>query len=394
MMIHPVAAAAPAIVQIDQKKVPVFLGELGKDSLTVREWIRRVEAMKGSFGWSELEAFNNAHAALFGAAATIMQSLEKRSVSPDYEQTWTWFKKQMLMQFGGMRTSRAIVDILQALKPNTDVTKDAVHVAAIIEGEFTRIGELIDKPDVGQPVAGHFTPAEAQTLCEKAAARVLEQFTTAFMINYQAPPIRSKMLEREPATMAECFKVAGEAYRIVNDERRPLGQAGTRVHQLDELPDEELEQALMAIQKRRGTYNPGNNAGKKNYNSGKKSNQSGGSGKGKLKCLHCQKNGHGIVDCFQRIRNQEPCYNQKGEPYFPASDKEWAAKLKDKQNSSVASISSVNPVTSEEQPAASVEPPKTQPEHVVIQVNDEPDCVNQVSQGQVEGKGSDFRKWV
>ena len=42
MMIHPVAAAVPAIVQIDQKKVPVFLGESGKDSLTVREWIRRV----------------------------------------------------------------------------------------------------------------------------------------------------------------------------------------------------------------------------------------------------------------------------------------------------------------------------------------------------------------
>ena len=139
----------------------------------------------------------------------------------------------------------------------------------------------------------------------------------------------------------------------------------------------------MAIQKRKGT----NNAGRKNYNSGKKSNQGGGSGKGKLKCLHCQKNGHGIADCFQRIKNQEPCYNQKGEPYFPASDKEWAAKLKDRQNTSIATVSSVKPAPLSDQP-------EPQPGHIVIQVNDEQPSVNQVSLGQVGEKGSDFCNWV
>jgi hypothetical protein len=41
-----------------------------------------------------------------------------------------------------------------------------------------------------------------------------------------------------------------------------------------------------------------------------------------IKCVHCNRTGHGVVNCFQRIEDYLPCYNRKGEPYFPATDKE------------------------------------------------------------------------
>jgi hypothetical protein len=46
------------------------------------------------------------------------------------------------------------------------------------------------------------------------------------------------------------------------------------------------------------------------------------------------------VECFKRIEDELPCYNQKGEPYFPASDKAKREELlqKKKKNTSVVTV--------------------------------------------------------
>ena len=73
--IMPVAAnPANPVIQIDQKKVPVFYGEKDKDSLTVLNWCRRMDGLKTAFNWSDEATFCNATAALFGNAARIVTS--------------------------------------------------------------------------------------------------------------------------------------------------------------------------------------------------------------------------------------------------------------------------------------------------------------------------------
>ena len=67
--IAPVAIAAQnPVMQINQKKVPVFHAEPDKDSLTVIHWCARIDGMKDAMGWSDEVTYANASAALFGIA--------------------------------------------------------------------------------------------------------------------------------------------------------------------------------------------------------------------------------------------------------------------------------------------------------------------------------------
>ena len=62
------AAAQNPVMQIDQKKVPVFHAEPDKDSLTVVNWCARIDGMRDAMDWSNEATYANASAALFGVA--------------------------------------------------------------------------------------------------------------------------------------------------------------------------------------------------------------------------------------------------------------------------------------------------------------------------------------
>jgi len=55
----------------------------------------------------------------------------------------------------------------------------------------------------------------------------------------------------------------------------------------------------------------------KGKNSNSYSNSNGSVDMSKKKCTYCQKPNHGQDECFSRIRDNAPCYNSKGEPYYP-----------------------------------------------------------------------------
>ena len=118
--IMPVAVnPANPVIQIDQKKVPVFYGEKDKDSLTVLNWCRRIDGLKTAFAWSDAATFCNATAALFGNAARIVTSW--KVLDPvDYRETWTYLRKAMLNHWGDVKDSRSFIDALFALRPRTN----------------------------------------------------------------------------------------------------------------------------------------------------------------------------------------------------------------------------------------------------------------------------------
>ena len=82
--VAPLAATAQnPVMQIDQRKVPVFHAEKDKDSLTVFNWCDHIDGMKDALDWSNETTYANASAALFGVAqrtATNWGSSTKPSI--------------------------------------------------------------------------------------------------------------------------------------------------------------------------------------------------------------------------------------------------------------------------------------------------------------------------
>ena len=74
--VAPVAAAAQnPVMQIDQRKVPVFHAKKDKESLTVFDWCDRIDEMKDALTWSDETTFPKASAALFGVAQRTASKL-------------------------------------------------------------------------------------------------------------------------------------------------------------------------------------------------------------------------------------------------------------------------------------------------------------------------------
>jgi hypothetical protein len=344
---------AGQIIQIDQKKVPVFHGEPGKDGIDIREWIRRIDSMKTAFAWTEQATYENARAALFGYAATVMLTQCKRSVREDFDSTWTWLKKRMLAIFGNVNDSRAMIDILQGIKPRTNLHENMLKFASEIDQEFDKIISVMDKPNVPVPPAGHYTREECQEMCEKQLLRCVEQFNVAFMTNMLPPVLRTKVLEKDPKTVNDTLNHIQECQKLLLDEKRPTGvdRHTPTVHQLgaSALPEDQLEHIIQAVQKRQ---NQNASRGSRGNNRGSRgNNRNSNIDRSTLKCLHCNRTGHGIVECFKRIEDELPCYNQKGEPYFPATDKakreELLQKKKKAANSLVSTLNDGNIVTTD-----------------------------------------------
>jgi hypothetical protein len=85
----------PPIIQFDQKKVPTYWFEEGKDGISIAEWIKRVDGMRVALGWNDAATYHNAKNALFGSATTVMNTQCQVTVNPNFEETWTWSKKKL-----------------------------------------------------------------------------------------------------------------------------------------------------------------------------------------------------------------------------------------------------------------------------------------------------------
>lgn len=108
--------------------------------------------------------------------------------------------------------------------------------------------------------------------------------------------------------------------------------------------------------------------------------------KSHLKCSHCQGKGHGVLDCIKRIDAHEPCYNDRGEPYFPASDQEKRDRRKVNQAQALNCAVVQKENATSELPAMKEETPEVTPP-----AENGPDSANNEGNSQ---KGPDFQTWV
>jgi hypothetical protein len=170
-----------------------------------------------------------------------------------------------------------------------------------------------------------------------------------FMVIMLPPTLRTKVIEKNPTSVTETLRHVQECQKLILDEKRPTGITNQTpsVHQIDAntLPDDQLEHLIQVLQKRRGQSTSrgsrGNNRGSRGNNRNSNIDRSA------LKCSHCQRTGHGVVECFTRIENELPCYNQKGEAYYPPTDKAKQEELlqKKKKTAVISNVSDDVPDT-------------------------------------------------
>ena len=325
------APQIPSFVQFDQKKIPAYFNDPRRDPAPITEWIRRIENMKTSLGWTEQQTYSNAKNALFGSAASVMQTRCDVRLNADFEATWAWLKKALKEEFDECASSRAYVDLMFAMRPMKSVYEDLLGLTAEIYEDFKRIREAISDTVVPAPPGVGYDQAAAQQLVDNEKMRVVDAFAFAFIVNLLPADVRSKVLEQKPETIKETFTTIKETRRRMIDERRPISALATSTGgprlNLAGPQEDPMESILNAVQKRFSLGRPqqggpnggGPNSNKKKKKGGNNSNN-GNQSNAPKKCNYCHKTGHSTLDCFKRKEDKAPCYNVKGEAFYPEGE--------------------------------------------------------------------------
>jgi hypothetical protein len=267
------APAMPSFVQFDQKKIPAFFNDPRRDPAPITDWIRRIDNMKTSLGWTEAQTYSNAKNALFGSAADVMETRCDVRVNEGFQETWAWFKKALKKEFDDCASSRAYVDLMFAIKPQTTLQSDIKGATARIYSDFKRIREAISDTVVPAPAGVGYNQAEAQALVDAEKMRVVDAFAYAFMVNFLPSELRTKVLEQKPETIADTFLAISESHKRLLDEKRPLAAnptlaLGNRMNAVDDSNADPMEAILSAVQKRFGFQRPqqSGNQNQQNFN--------------------------------------------------------------------------------------------------------------------------------
>ena len=327
----PVATAQPIpnLVQFDQKKAPAFFNDPRRDPISIREWIKRIDHMKTAQGWDEAQTYSNAKNSLFGAAAHIMDTQCDARLNEDFTETWAWLKKALKKNFDNCATSRAYVDLIFAIKPQTTLEVDLSATSSKMYNDFKTIREIIPDTVVGPaPGVGGYTQAQAQKLVDDEKLRVVDAFAYAFIVNMLPSEMRTKILDKKPESIAQALEHIHETQQRLKDEKRPVtasGLPGPKLNAVQNLekPDDSMERLCNMVMQRMGNFKNNNNQNnRKNNNNKKKSggNQNPNSNNLPKKCNYCQKKGHGTIECFKRKEDKAPCYNAKGEAFYPEGE--------------------------------------------------------------------------
>lgn len=114
-----IIAAHGQVLQIDHKKVQVFLGEKVKDYMMVIPWCACMNTMKTSLGCSNKGTFCNTTGALIINAQQVVNNLAILD-KDDYGKTWTCLKKAINKHWGDMKDSRSYIDDLVRVGQRTN----------------------------------------------------------------------------------------------------------------------------------------------------------------------------------------------------------------------------------------------------------------------------------
>ena len=159
--VAPVAANAQnPVMQINQRKVPVFRAEKDKDTLTAFDWCKHIDGMQDALDWTDETTSANVSAALYRVALRTTSNwaiLYKE----EHPKTWTYLKKKMITHFGNMPSSRSFIDAMFGIRQGTDKFDNLDPFKADVSDAFKVVWEMLPKHDA--PPAGNYTSVQCNS---------------------------------------------------------------------------------------------------------------------------------------------------------------------------------------------------------------------------------------
>jgi len=216
-------------------KIPLWFADESKDSFTAEYWVRRMERLKTTCGWSEQAAAMHACNALRGKAIWFMNYID--SLHPDASDNWTRFSKLFLENFGivGKDTSRITnLNITQHVGEKVQVF--AYRVTMTVEEFYSSLPEAKDDAELTEldtiptginPPGPPADPAPVLAALRAYAERVAQHFhkrankmafqgiCKSLFINGLLPSLRSNAKLLKTDTFQEAIKAALTAERAV-----------------------------------------------------------------------------------------------------------------------------------------------------------------------------------
>jgi len=333
----PVApAAAPVQLVMDYRTqkiadLPLFNGDK-TDAIKPEDFVRKTDAAKDAMRWDDATTAVHFKACFRGTALTWLKTQEFKAINTNsWEVLKPIFSEQFVTPFKEVATLTALANL--ALKPDEHPRDFDARICQI----FIDIKKARPQFVANIPV----NPAERtvefiNNQINAALDHDMMHIIKCIFISGLPTEMREKVIDRKPANLQDANRCANEIY----ENMKTRGSKQTKIEAVndfvtnDQIPqeykdDEEIKQAIMAIQRKREGYfkNQNQNRGT-NYNSNYNGNRSYGQNtasqsqnnqnnrnNGNQKyCIYCKKPGHIQETCYIRKNKFHALVDKNGRP--------------------------------------------------------------------------------
>ena len=330
--------AAPVQLVMDYRTqkiadLPLFNGDKS-DAISPEDFVRKTDTAKDAMRWDDATTAVHFKACLRGTALAWLKAQEFKSIDIN---NWTTLKPvfcdHFVTPFKEASTLTALSDL--HMKPSEHPRDfDSRVCQVLIDIKKARPNFVANIP---------VNPAERTDAVLAAAFNAaldhdLMHVAKCLFISGLSADIREKVVEKKPISLQEANQCANELFEsmstnksstklnkieAVNGAQWSYGQ-NDRSHGQDEdiENDEEIQEAILAIQRKRQGYfqsnqNRGNNSNTNRSYQPQRSNQSTqkpSHGQQQKYCLYCKMDNHFQENCFVRKRKGHALVGKDGKP--------------------------------------------------------------------------------
>ena len=294
-------ATQKTTARLNEERIPVFFGKSDQDTLTVAQWIQRMEDLKRTWEWTDMVTYHKARLALFAKAASYISLQANENVDPEYTATWTWLQGSLRKRFGdadeeeikhGLAAKEQVEHKLSKLNLGQNLrTTSSARQTSRKDEEITPKPATAPKQNPPVKKTTRTRPrGHKRTVIHKKRSE------ESLAPRPDAVPRTQQMEERAHATIQATTQAAIQATVQATFQAIP-----TLIKQLNQNQAETQTEDHSGRGRQRQNSQPPRDPAK--Y------------------CQYCRKNGHGQLDCVKRKSDNAPCINVRGESYYPANER-------------------------------------------------------------------------
>jgi len=318
-------AAAPQIV-IDYRTqkiadLPLFNGDK-TDAISAEDFVRKTDAAKEAMRWNDATTATHFKSCLRANALDWLKMIEFDDVNTE---SWLIIKplfiKAWVTAFKEVSTLTSLANLVQGKDehPREFISR--------ITKLFIDIKKARPVLDMVLPAAS--TPEQVQQHVKVAMDHDMKHIIKCIFVSGLIPEIRDKIWEKDPQNLPDAKEMADKHFEMMQTRASPklvhaVADEDYSFDKLDDhsqsLEDQEIKEAILAIQRRRQGNNQGYNQGSGNNwrstnnsfnNRNRQQNVNRGSQNQKF-CQYCKKTNHIQEKCYKRLNKGDPFVNKEG----------------------------------------------------------------------------------